>query len=180
MVARSSPAGWRALIAQIREDWHANGRELTRPGLHALVVNRLATHARSRIRSKVVRLPFAVVYRSLYLVCRAVYGIEFAPEAAVGRRLSIHHHQAVAIHPESVIGDDCIIRQGVTLGVRDRLDNKAAPTLGDRVEVGAYAQILGRITIGDDAVIGAGAVIARDVPPGWLAVGNPARIVKLG
>jgi serine O-acetyltransferase len=90
------------------------------------------------------------------------------------------HQGAVVIHGDSVIGDDSIIRQGVTLGNR-RMDRPHdAPKLGRRVNVGAGAKILGAVSIGDDAVIGANAVVLEDVPAGALAVGVPARIVRTG
>jgi serine O-acetyltransferase len=77
---------------------------------------------------------------------------------------------------DTVIGDDVVIRNGVTLGLR-RTGERGAPTLGNRVDVGAGAKILGKIHIGDGAVIGANAVVLKDVPAGALAVGIPARII---
>ena len=97
--------------------------------------------------------------------------------AKIGRRLVIEHSGAIVVHGKTVIGDDCIIRQGVTIGNR-RLDRPMdAPHIGNRVNIGAGAKILGAVRIGDDAEIGANAVVIADVPAGAIAVGVPARIV---
>lgn len=77
---------------------------------------------------------------------------------------------------DAVIGDDVIIRQGVTIGLR-RAGVRGAPRIGNRVDIGAGAKILGSIVIGDDVVIGANAVVLKDVPPEFIAVGIPARIL---
>ena len=89
----------------------------------------------------------------------------------------IEHQGAIVIHGASVIGDDCIIRQGCTLGLRRLDDPGAAPILGKGVSLGAGAVLLGRITIGDGATIGANAVVLDDVPPGAIAGGVPARLL---
>ncbi|MGG6380032.1 serine O-acetyltransferase [Paenarthrobacter sp. NEAU-H11] len=86
----------------------------------------------------------------------------------------IHHFGGIIIHPSSVIGAHCVLRHGVTIGARDK---SGPPTLGDNVVVGAYAQLLGSIHIGDGARIGAMAVVLHDVPTGATVVGNPARII---
>jgi serine O-acetyltransferase len=110
-------------------------------------------------------------------VVRNVYGVELPYSASVGRRVIFEHQHGIVVHGAAVIGDDCIIRQGVTLGVRNMDALTEAPILGNRVQVGAGAVILGRVTVGDGAQIGANAVVLEDVPNGQLAVGVPARIV---
>ena len=88
----------------------------------------------------------------------------------------IEHQSGIVIHGASIIGDECVIRQNCTLGVR-RVDRPTeAPVLGKGVDVGAGAVILGNVTIGDFARIGANAVVLSDVPPGGTAVGVPAQI----
>jgi serine O-acetyltransferase len=117
-----------------------------------------------------------VAYVAAQLVVRNVYSIELTSATRIGRRLRLAHEGGVVIHPNVVIGDDCLIRQNVTIGIATD-DATAAPTLGNRVEVGAGAVIIGGITIGDDARIGPNAVVTSNVPPGAMAVAAPARVV---
>ncbi len=166
-----------SLLAQIREDWVAHGRDWTRPGFRAVAVHRFGVW-RMRVRPKLLRAPLSVLYRSMFRYVRNCYGIELPYSAELGRKVVFEHQGAVVIHGASKIGDGCIIRQGVTLGNRSLARPKEAPVLGARVNVGAGAKILGAVVVGDDAVIGANAVVLCDVPAGALAVGVPA-VVKL-
>ena len=163
------------LWRQIREDWVAHGRDWSKPGFRAMAVYRFGVW-RMGVRPKLLRAPLSLLYRMKFRYMRNHYGIELPYSAKVGRRVVIEHQGAIVIHGASVIGDDCIIRQGVTLGNKriDRPDE--APVLGARVNVGAGAKILGAVTIGDDAQIGANAVVLIDVPAGASALGVPARI----
>ena len=88
------------------------------------------------------------------------------------------HQHGIVVHGATVVGDDCIIRQGVTLGIRRMYGLDEAPVLGNGVTVGAGAKILGRVRIGDGADVGANAVVLEDVPEGGLAVGVPAQVVR--
>jgi putative colanic acid biosynthesis acetyltransferase WcaB len=106
-----------------------------------------------------------------------IMGIELGYRTAVGKRLRLYHASGLVVHPWAVIGDDVILRQGVTIGFR-RSSDMRVPVLGNRVEVGCGASILGPITIGDGARIGAGSVVVKDVPAGATVIGNPARIVS--
>jgi len=129
------------------------------------------------IRSKILRAPFSMIYRVLYRRARNVYGIELPYTVKLGRRVIFEHQGAIVIHGHCELGDECIIRQGVTLGNKTLDRPLDAPKLGKRVNVGAGAKILGAITIGDCATIGANSVVTRDVPPLATAVGLPARVV---
>jgi serine O-acetyltransferase len=163
------------LLAQWAEDLAAHGRDWTSPGFRAVAAHRFAGW-RNRFRLKLVRGPLSLIYRAMFRHCRNVYGIEIPETARLGRRVIFEHQGAVVVHPCAVIGDDCVIRHGVTLGVRH--DNvQEAPVLGRRVSVGAGAKILGPVFVGDDARIGANAVVLCDVPAGATAVGVPARIL---
>jgi serine O-acetyltransferase len=160
----------------IREDWESHGRDWTKPGFRAVAFHRFGVW-RMRLRPKILRAPFSVLYRMLYRKARNHYGIELPYTVELGRRVVIEHAGAIVIHGASRIGDDCILRQGVTLGMRSVERPTEAPELGARVDVGAGAKILGAVRIGDRARIGANAVVLQDVPAGASAVGVPARIL---
>jgi serine O-acetyltransferase len=165
-----------SLGQQIHEDWVAHGKDWTKPGFRAVAIHRFGVW-RMGIRSAVLRAPCSVLYRMLFRRVRNHYGIELPYSARLGRRVIVEHQSDIVIHGDCVIGDDCILRQGNTLGLRylDRLFD--APTLGDRVNVGAGAKIFGAVTIGSDVNIGANAVVLCDIPDGATAVGIPARII---
>jgi serine O-acetyltransferase len=165
------------LWQQIQEDWQAHGRDWTKPGFRAVVIQRFGVW-RMSIKPLLLRAPLSVFYRSLYRKVRNTYGIDLPYSVQLGRRVVIEHQGAIVIHGNCVIGDDCIIRQGVTLGNRHLNRPLEAPVLGDRVNVGAGAKILGKVQLGDDVNIGANAVVLMDVPPGETAVGIPAKILK--
>lgn len=164
------------LWQQIKEDWIAHGRDWTKPGFRAVAVYRFGVW-RMTLKPILLRAPFSLLYRALYRKVRNTYGIELPYSAQLGRRVVIEHQSAIVIHGDCVIGDDCIIRQGVTMGNRYLDRPFDAPKLGARVNVGAGAKIFGNITIGDDANIGANAVVLSDIPPGKTAVGIPAKIL---
>jgi serine acetyltransferase len=166
-----------SLWQQIREDWEAHGRDWTKPGFRAVAVYRFGVW-RMQVEPKVLRAPLSLLYRSLYRKVRNGYGIDLPYTVKLGRRVVIEHQNGIIIHGYSVIGDDSIIRQGVTLGNRYLDRPYDAPKLGARVNVGAGAKILGDVTIGDDASIGANAVVLSDVPAGQTAVGIPAKLLQ--
>ena len=109
---------------------------------------------------------------------RRRYGVEIHPAATIGRRLVIDHGMGIVIGGTAVIGDDCLLYQGVTLGMTGKHGGKRHPTLGDRVMVGANAVVLGDILLGDDVKVGAGAVVVHDVPSNVTVAGVPAAIVR--
>jgi len=160
-----------------REDYEAHGRDVTRPGFQAVAVHRFGVW-RMGVEPKLLRAPFSVVYRALYRTVRNVYGIELPYTVKLGRRVIFEHQHGIVVHGQTVIGDDCIIRQGVTLGIRSMERLAEAPVLGKGVNVGAGAKIIGHVSVGDGAAIGANAVVLKDVPPGALAIGVPAQLVN--
>lgn len=129
------------------------------------------------IQQQIGEIPFGAVHLVLAKLAEIVCGVTIGVSANIGKRLIIEHSGAIVIHGNSVIGDDCIIRQGVTIGNKRLDDPFGAPVIGDRVNVGAGAKILGRVHIGNDVEIGANAVVIHDVPDGAIAVGIPARII---
>lgn len=163
------------VVARLQEDRRAQREGLLAPGFWALAVHRLSAPRLARRRG-VVRTLWGVWAKLAQKWIEFATGISLPETVRVGRRLRIEHFGGIIIHGNSVIGDDCLLRQNVTLGNRVESRPLDAPTLGDRVQVGAGAVILGAVTIGDDAIVGANAVVLTDVPAGARAVGNPAQI----
>ncbi|MFV0260116.1 MAG: serine O-acetyltransferase [Acidimicrobiales bacterium] len=175
-IGNQNPPG-RSLLELWREDFGAHDREFS-PGFWAVAVHRFGNW-RMSIGPKPLRLPLSLLYRFLNARIRNTYGIQLDYSTELGRRVVIDHQNGIVISGFCRIGDDCRLRQNVTMGIRSVGDaaTGGAPVLGRGVDVGAGAVILGPITVGDGAVVGANAVVLRDVPPGSLAVGVPARIV---
>ncbi|WP_448071560.1 serine O-acetyltransferase EpsC [Georgenia yuyongxinii] len=160
------------LEAARRRDPAARSRlevALAYPGVHALWVHRVAH--RMWHASPLLRLPA----RLLSQFTRARTGIEIHPGARLGRRLFIDHGMGVVIGETAEVGDDVVMFHGTTLGGTTMSRGKRHPTVGDRVMIGAGAKVLGPVRVGSDAKVGANAVVVRDVPPGAVAVGVPAR-----
>lgn len=149
-----------------------NGLEvfLLYSGFHALLWYR-AAHFFYKIKLKFIA-------RLLSQLGRWFTGIEIHPGATIGRGLMIDHGMGVVIGETTIIGDDCTIYQGVTLGGTGKETGKRHPTLGNNVMVGSGAKILGPFKVGDNAKIAAGAVVLSEVPPDCTAVGIPARVVR--
>lgn len=123
--------------------------------------------------------------RKMYFLARAISqhavkktNIEIHPGAEIGRRFFIDHGTGVVIGETAIIGDDCTIYQGVTLGGTGKDTGKRHPTLGNNVLVGAGAKVLGPFTIGDNSNVAAGSVVLSAIPENSTAVGSPARVVK--
>jgi serine O-acetyltransferase len=140
------------------------------PGLHALVWHRAVVH-------RLWRGGFRWLARWLAHWGRWLTGIEIHPGATIGRRVFIDHGMGIVVGETAVIGDDCTLYHGVTLGGTSWNKGKRHPTLGPGVVIGAGAKILGPIEVGAGAKIGCNAVVVRDVPEGATAVGIPARVV---
>jgi len=138
-------------------------------GLHAVWMHRLA-HGLYR---RGLRFPARLVSQ----VSRFLTGIEIHPGATIGPGFFIDHGMGVVIGETTEIGEDVTVYQGVTLGGTGAHGGKRHPTVGDRVIVGTDAQVLGPLRVGDDAKIGAGAIVIRDVPANSTVVGNPGRPV---
>ncbi len=139
------------------------------PGVHAVWAYRV-THRMWQDPS--LQLPA----RLLSQLVRGITGIEIHPGARIGRRLFIDHGMGVVIGETAEVGDDVVMFHGATLGGTSMRHGKRHPTIGNRVMIGTGAKVLGPIYVGDDAQIGANAVVVRDVPPGASAVGVPAKV----
>jgi serine O-acetyltransferase len=161
-VRERDPAATGVATAELLASW---------PGLHAVLAHRVA-HALHAARVPV--LPRALAYLS-----RSVTGIEIHPAARVGEALFIDHGMGVVIGETARLGDNVTVYQGVTLGGTGFATGKRHPTVQDNVTIGSGAKLLGPITIGHGAKIGANAVVIHDVPPNSTVVGNPGHPVRV-
>ena len=141
------------------------------PGIQAIISYRFAH------RLHELNLPFFP--RFLSHITRLLTGIEIHPGAKIGNRVFIDHGMGVVIGETAVIGNSCLLYQGVTLGGTGKDNGKRHPTLGCNIIVGAGAKILGNINIGSNTRVGAGAVVLKDVPANSTVVGIPGRIVPI-
>jgi putative colanic acid biosynthesis acetyltransferase WcaB len=162
-------------VSAVFQDWKANAGN---PKIQlALAGFRLAQicGGGSKLRFWLTS-PYLVLYR---IVVEWLLGIELHWNLEIGPGLRIYHGYALVLHPETRLGRDCILRHGTTTGLREAApgESSGAPVLGDRVNVGPGCMLLGPIRVGDDAVIGAGSVVTRDVPAGATVAGNPARVI---
>ena len=144
----------------------------TYPGVHALILHRLA-HFLWSIKLKLIARIFSHLARILT-------GIEIHPGAQIGRRFFIDHGMGVVIGETAIIGDDCTLYHGVTLGGTTWKKGKRHPTLKDNVVIGAGAKVLGPITLGNNSKVGSNAVVVTDIPNDSTAVGIPAKIIESG
>ncbi len=135
-----------------------------------------------RLCQRIRKLPYGLwIFGSpilgLYvLLVHWIMGIEIDYRSDIGAGLCLRHGTGLVVHPAAVIGSRCTLRQGVTIG--DRLPRKGIPVLANNVNVGANALILGPISVGEGAVIGAGSVVIDDVAPKSVVAGNPARVIR--
>ena len=142
----------------------------TYPGLHAVIFHRMSHVLWNR--------GLLWCARALSAFTRRWTGIEIHPAARIGRRFFIDHGMGVVIGETAIIGDDCTIYHGVTLGGTSRQKGKRHPTLGNNVVIGAGAKVLGPIRLGNNARVGSNAVVLKDIPDGATAVGIPAHIIR--
>ena len=127
------------------------------------------------IRPVILRKFFSLIYRILYKLVQIVAGIELPCEVPVGKGFVIDHSGGIVISGFARFGDNCRIRSGVVVGL-SRVDDPCAPVIGDNVDIGTGAKILGNIVVGNNVLIGANAVVITDVPDDSIAVGVPAVI----
>jgi serine O-acetyltransferase len=164
------------LLALLREDRRTHDGKWLEQGFWAVAVHRFGNW-RMGVRPRVLRLPFSLLYKFLEKWVQWTCGITLPYTVKLGRRVRIWHHGGMVLHARS-IGDDVHIRQNTTFGIarRDRLYE--LPVIEDRVDIGCGAVVLGNIVVGHDSVIGANAVVLKDVPPHSMAAGVPAKVVK--
>jgi len=161
------------LLALLAEDYRTHDRDLFEPGFWAVAVHRFG-NARMGVRFKLLRAPLTIVYRLMFTAVMWLYGINLPYNTRLGRRVRIWHHGGIWLGARS-IGDDVHIRHNTTFGLLSRHEPGGKPVIGNRVDVGVGACILGAVTVGDDCVIGPNSVVIRDLPHGSVVMGVPAR-----
>ena len=163
------------MFDNIRADYAAHGRDWAAQGFWAMLVYRFG-RARYAVRSALLRKPLSLLYKVLYKMVQIVTGIELPCEVPLGHGFVIEHSGGIVVSGFARFGDNCRIRNGVVIGLA-RVEEPCAPQLGNDVDVGAGAKLLGNIRIGNRVRIGANAVVVCDVPDDCIAVGVPA-VVK--
>ncbi|MBI3380537.1 MAG: serine acetyltransferase [Aquabacterium sp.] len=128
-----------------------------------------------RIQPRLLRRLFLIPWYAVFKLLESVLGISLPLGLQVGGGLRIWHFGNIFVNRQTVIGSNCTLRQGVTLG--SRYDDGPSPVLGDDVDLGAHSQVLGAVTVGNRARIGSLSVVLTDVPAGCTAVGIPARVL---
>jgi serine O-acetyltransferase len=162
------------VFENIRSDFVAHGKDFGAQGFWALLVYRFGRW-RYLVKPIFLRKMFSVVYRILYKFVQILTGIELPCEVHLGRGFIIDHFGGIVISGYASFGDSCRIRNGVVVGLKD-VSEPCAPQIGNHVDIGAGAKLLGNIRIGNYVVIGANAVVLTDVPDYHIAVGVPAVI----
>ena len=163
------------MFKNIRDDFHSYDGNWGAQGFWVMIVYRFGRW-RYGVQPAPVRKLFSLIYRVLYKIVQITTGIELPCEVVVGRNFVIDHFGGIIISGYAKFGDNCRIRNGVVVGLR-RVEEKFAPIVGNNVDIGTGAKLLGPIRIGDNVLIGANAVVLCDVPDDSVAVGVPA-VVK--
>lgn len=162
------------MFDNIRADFRAHNRDWGAQGFWAMIVYRFGRW-RYTVRPALLRRPLSFLYKLLYKFMQIVTGIELPCEVPIGPGFIIEHAGGVVVSGFARFGANCRIRTGVVIGLA-RVEDPCAPQLGDDVDVGAGAKLLGNIRIGNRVLIGANAVVVTDVPDDSIAVGVPAVI----
>ncbi len=160
------------MFQNIRNDLRAHDGNWGSQGFWVLVVYRFGRW-RYLARPTVLRKFLSFIYRILFKLTQILTGVELPCEAEVGDNLVIDHFGGIIVSGFAKLGNNCRIRDGVVIGLR-RIGDKRAPVLGDNVDVGSGAKLLGAIRIGNNVLVGANAVVLCDVPDDCIAVGVPA------
>ncbi|MEY8830483.1 serine O-acetyltransferase [Sedimentitalea sp. XS_ASV28] len=162
------------LPALIAEDFRTHGRDWLSEGFWVLFWHRFGNWRMGL--PKLFRAPMTLIYRIMFRWVSRSTGILLPYTVEVGRRVCLEHFGGMILVAQK-IGDDVTIRQNTTFGIARMDEVHSRPIIGDRVEIGAGAVIVGAIRIGNDAIVGANAVVTRDVLPGMVVGGIPARVI---
>jgi putative colanic acid biosynthesis acetyltransferase WcaB len=164
-------------INYIVQDWQIN-KETSFKSRLTLVMFRLAQAIGNMPK---FLIGIVIIYRFFYqIVIEWLLGIELPFDTQVGENLKLQHGHALVVNHGTIIGANCTLRHSTTIGNKKLSDGSysASPKIGNNVDIGAHVVIIGSINVGDNAVIGAGSVVVKDVPEGAVVVGNPARVIR--
>lgn len=162
------------MFENIRNDYRSYDGDWTAQGFWVMLTYRFGRW-RYRIKPRILRKPMSLIYRVLFKLTQIVTGIELPCEVQIGRNFLIDHFGGIIISGYAQFGNNCRIRNGVVVGLR-RVEEKVAPVIGDNVDIGAGAKLLGPIRVGNNVLIGANAVVLCDVPDNSVAAGVPAEV----
>jgi serine O-acetyltransferase len=144
------------------------------PSLYVIALYRLGSSIR-KIKIFPLKWLFSVLHLPFYIFFSIITGIHIPRGCKIGPGLRIYHYGCIVLNPDTIIGTNCTMRHGVTIG--NRKTEHDIPVIGDNVDIGTGAKILGAITIGNNVKIGANAVVLDNIPDNAVAVGVPARII---
>lgn len=162
------------MFENVKKDYRSYKGDIFAQGFWVMLVYRFGGW-RYSIRRKWLRKPFSLLYKICFKITQILTGIELPCEVKLGENFIIDHFGSIVISGYTVIGDNCRVRTGVVIGLK-HIEQPCAPVIGNNVDIGAGAKLLGDITIGNNVKIGANAVVLRDVPDNSIAVGVPAKI----
>ncbi len=174
------PRTLRDFLSAVREDHRINSEGLWTPGFYAAATHRWGTWIESPGFPRALRPVASAAQQLAYILVRNVAGIQIPHTVQLGRRVRIAHQHGIVIHPHAEIGDDCVIRQGVTLGAGSgdpATFHAQAPRIGRGVSLGAGCVLVGRVVVGDGATIGPNAVVMTHVPAGATVLAPPPRVI---
>ncbi|MCQ8847327.1 transferase [Alteromonas stellipolaris] len=175
--SRNNNPGDISIWALIKEDFKTHENKLGSQGFWTLFWHRFGNW-RMSIKPQLFRIPFSLLYKLMFKSCEIFCGIKLSYNVPVGRRVKLEHFGGMILGARS-IGNDVIIRQNTTFGVSDISDLNAKPTILSGVNIGAGAVLIGDIVVGENAIIGANAVVNKDVPPNAVVGGVPAKILRV-
>ena len=164
------------MFENIRQDLKSYDGDWGAQGFWVMLIYRYGRW-RYSVRPVMLRKLFSALYKVLYKFIQIVTGVALPCEVQVGRNFVIDHFGGIIVSGYARFGDNCRIRNGVVIGLKN-IDNPAAPTIGNNVDIGAGAKVLGDIRVGNNVTIGANAVVLCDLPDNCIAIGIPARILN--
>ncbi len=164
------------MFENIRADLTTYQNDWTAQGFWVMLIYRFGRW-RYGIQPVLLRKVFSLIYKVLYKLIQIITGIELPCEVGLGKNFIIDHFGGIVISGYATFGDNCRIRNGVVVGLKN-IEEKIAPQIGNNVDIGAGAKLLGNIKIGNNVNIGANAVVLTDIPDNAIAVGVPA-VIKL-
>jgi putative colanic acid biosynthesis acetyltransferase WcaB len=164
-------------LQDIFQDWQINQTTSLKCRLILLLFRTTQNFSKLPFPLLLISLPLRILYQ---VIVEYILGVEIPFDTQIGSNLQLHHAHSLVINHQTTIGNNCILRHCTTIGNKTNTDGSSSgcPQIGNYVEIGSNVVILGEITIGDHAVIGAGSVVIKDVISGTVVAGNPAKVIK--